>query len=384
MANIILPQVSILNEINDSTNLMVEQNGEINRYPISDLDIGGGDVTINLDSNTGVGTAANINATTLGGYAANDYVRHDDNKFLFLKPKAGFIYPLAADTIPEGFLLCNGAEYSRTEYPELFTAIGTIYGVGDGSTTFNVPNLATRVPVGKGSGYALGDTGGEEKHTLTISEMPSHQHNLGMQIYNNTAGSANVSGNSSAASISALTGSTGGSNAHNNMQPYTVVNYIIATGKNTGVSVQDIITGAQALPLGIEYGGTGATDAATALEKLGGTSIELLWENASPSSAMSAQTITMDCSNFAFFIVGAAVYNGIPDSPRWFIVRKNYTTQLNCGYAYIYRARNVKITDTHIEIFDGLIGNYNSGTGESTDNTSGIITSIYGIKGVFA
>ena len=93
-------------------------------------------------------------------------------------PKAGFIYPLASSVVPEGFLLCDGAAYSRTEYPELFAAIGTIYGEGDGSTTFNVPNLSTRVPVGAGDGYGLGDVGGEAEHTLTVTEMPSHSHNI--------------------------------------------------------------------------------------------------------------------------------------------------------------------------------------------------------------
>lgn len=77
MANIILPQVSILDEINDSTKLMVEQDGQINRYPIADLELGGGDVTIDLSSDN-IGEATGVNADTLGGYAANQYAKLTD------------------------------------------------------------------------------------------------------------------------------------------------------------------------------------------------------------------------------------------------------------------------------------------------------------------
>ena len=176
----------------------------------------------------------------------------------------------------------------RAKYPELFAAIGTIYGSGDGSTTFNVPNLQTRVPVGKGDGYELGDVGGEAEHTLTVDEMPKHEHIVnqpysssearpfgvttksdftkdytvidGTTKYLNTTISITASGSNTNAVYPVITGRTGSNTAHNNMQPYTVVNYIIATGKDTGVSVADIITGVQALPLGIEYGGTGTTN----------------------------------------------------------------------------------------------------------------------------
>ena len=181
-------------------------------------------------------------------------------------PKAGFIYPLASDIVPEGFLLCDGAEYLRVEYPELFAAIGTMYGSGDGSTTFNVPNLQTRVPVGKGENYELGDIGGEETHTLTIDEMPSHNHNVDARVSKGITGNPDyVIPKSNDWWIEPLqhignTDSIGGSQPHNNMPPYTIVNYIIATGKDTGVSVADIITGVQALPLDVEYGGTGATN----------------------------------------------------------------------------------------------------------------------------
>ena len=148
------------------------------------------------------------------------------------KAKAGFIYPFAGGTVPKGFLLCNGSSYSRTAYPELFAAIGTTWGAGNGSTTFNVPNLAKRVPVGVGSGYALGATGGEEKHTLTTSEMPAHTHTINIYAGSGSKGGGIVNYSGSAGASQYGTDSLAGGNAaHNNMQPYTVVNYIIATGK---------------------------------------------------------------------------------------------------------------------------------------------------------
>ena len=189
----------------------------------------------------------------------NESVESDTNiNLVNNKPKAGFIYPLASDVVPEGFLLCDGAEYLRAEYTELFAAIGTMYGSGDGSTTFNVPNLSTRVPVGKGDGYELGDIGGEDSHTLTTDEMPNHNHKY--YYPGHDTGTDWYGQNGSAKGTQASTTSVGGSQPHNNMQPYTVVNYIIATGKNAGVNVTDIITGVQALPLDVEYGGTGATN----------------------------------------------------------------------------------------------------------------------------
>jgi microcystin-dependent protein len=188
------------------------------------------------------------------------------------KSAAGLIYPLATDTIPSGFLLCDGAAYSRTEYSELFEAIGTTYGSGNGTTTFNVPNLSTRVPVGAGVGYPLGKTDGEAEHTLTADEMPSHAHTKGnMEItgeWNLTSDENNAgldAGSSATGAIIAKSGKgyiskvaegsdgsqfitsgfsfnasngwtgetsyEGGDQPHNNMQPYVVVNYIISTGK---------------------------------------------------------------------------------------------------------------------------------------------------------
>jgi microcystin-dependent protein len=149
---------------------------------------------------------------------------------------AGIIEMFGGSSAPTGYLLCDGSAVSRTTYSALFTAIGTTYGAGDGSTTFNLPNLKGKVPVGYNSSDTsfdtLGETGGEKTHTLTIAEMPSHGHRLYYQ-YMNTGEGATRYGIAYSAIADSNTdgwlGTTGGSGAHNNLQPYIVLNYIIKT-----------------------------------------------------------------------------------------------------------------------------------------------------------
>ena len=91
----------------------------------------------------------------------------------------GGVIPYAGGSTPNGFLLCDGSAVSRTTYSELFATIGLTYGSGDGSTTFNVPDLRSRLPLGAGQGFGLSNrvlanSGGQE----SISQVPPHTHNI--------------------------------------------------------------------------------------------------------------------------------------------------------------------------------------------------------------
>lgn len=155
----------------------------------------------------------------------------------------GTVTAFAGNTAPNGWLLCDGQSYSISTYRDLYNAIGTTYG-GYGQS-FQVPDLRGRFPVGKDTGTfaTLGGKGGEEKHTLTISEMPSHQHSgndrawhdkqkrNGQQWFtglNHDGGSwmANVA-NDALTSQDTATGTTGGNQPHNNLPPYISLNFII-------------------------------------------------------------------------------------------------------------------------------------------------------------
>ena len=146
----------------------------------------------------------------------------------------GSVTAFAGSTAPTNFLLCDGSAVSRTTYAELFALISTTYGVGDGTTTFNVPNLKGRMPVGRDSGQtefdALAETGGAKTHTLTTAQIPSHTHDI--SVYN--AGPFNNSfigsgGHGGTFNYTVASGPTGGGAAHNILQPYLVLNYIIKT-----------------------------------------------------------------------------------------------------------------------------------------------------------
>ena len=140
---------------------------------------------------------------------------------------------------PKGWAFCNGQLMTINQNQALFSLMGTTYG-GDGRVNFGLPNLQGRAPMHMGNSHVLGEQGGEQGHTLSISEIPTHTHNVNASSTatsgvatprNNFFGGANNVYNTAASLTSLLPGTVtnvGGSQAHLNMQPFLVLNFCIA------------------------------------------------------------------------------------------------------------------------------------------------------------
>ena len=153
-----------------------------------------------------------------------------------LTPYAG-----SSSSMPPGWLSCDGSAVSRTAYAALFAAIGTTYGNGNGSTTFNLPNLVNRVPVGSGGDYGRGSTGGASTVTLSIAQMPSHNHGgAGDHTHSGALGGGRATVQSGTGITVSNAGavesgeagwhthsSQGSGAAHENMPPYVAMPWII-------------------------------------------------------------------------------------------------------------------------------------------------------------
>jgi microcystin-dependent protein len=157
------------------------------------------------------------------------------------QPFVGEIRPVPYNFAPQGWQLCQGQLLAISQNQTLFALFGTTYG-GDGQQTFALPDLRGRVPVGQGTGYIMGQRGGAEQVSLTISQLPAHNHaafctdNAGV----NTAPSGAIwatDGSGATAEYDvgpnstmhpAAIGTTGNGQPHGNLQPYLTINFVVA------------------------------------------------------------------------------------------------------------------------------------------------------------
>ena len=157
------------------------------------------------------------------------------NTALSLMP-TGVIMPYAGNEAPEGWILCHGQEINRIEYANLFILISEIYGPGNGSTTFNLPDLRGRMILGidnmggvsadrviNEQADLLGGSSGEEMHQLSVEELASHNHPISTHSAEGQEGGIQFSSSGNPGE----TEFSGGDQPHNNMPPYIALNYII-------------------------------------------------------------------------------------------------------------------------------------------------------------
>lgn len=155
------------------------------------------------------------------------------------EPFVGEVRMVSFNFAPRGWAFCDGQLLPINQNQALFSLLGTVYG-GDGRTTFALPDLRGRTPIHVDANHPLGESSGEETHTLTLAEIPQHTH--AVRAAAATAGTPSPSGAMLATASSAIygpaknllrlspdtVGSAGGGRAHENMQPYLVVNFAIA------------------------------------------------------------------------------------------------------------------------------------------------------------
>lgn len=204
-----------------------------NQLPIATTtDLG----VIKVGANLTIGEDGTLNAIGGSGSTVSDTL------------PIGSVVKWFSTTIPTNWLACNGQAISRTEYAELFAVIGTKYGSGDGNTTFNLPNIKGKTTVGLDIDdtdfNTLGKTGGEKTHTLTENEIPPMDVHMTQHTWFDrggleAGGAVNrkvVAGGGTGGSPEFVIGTVnGGGQAHNNLQPYIVSNYIIKAKQTQAV-----------------------------------------------------------------------------------------------------------------------------------------------------
>ena len=186
---------------------------------------------------------------------------------------AGSIQMWATATAPSGYVLCNGVAISRTLYSTLFSVIGTTFGVGDGSTTFNVPNYQGVMPIGSNGTYALASTGGAASTTLGTTNLPSHTHTFSGTV-SSTGSGITSSGNAAISDpghnhASGWSAGGGGSSAYIRAQNTSPeVNVVFTSTAVTGITDSGHTHGFSVNSSGTASGTTDGTGSGTAFTNL--------------------------------------------------------------------------------------------------------------------
>jgi microcystin-dependent protein len=161
-----------------------------------------------------------------------------------MAPYVGEIRMFAGNFAPNGWMFCEGQTLPISENEVLFQLIGTTYG-GDGEETFNLPNLASRMPIHMGTGpdgttYQIGEMAGTEQETLTVQQIPAHNHPFTAAnavatattpngaVFGTAQGDVYTTSFTAAAMSANAIGPSGGSQPHENTQPFLCINFIIS------------------------------------------------------------------------------------------------------------------------------------------------------------
>ncbi len=162
--NLLYSDFSNISNISNLTTSRLLVSGNINSTNFSTANL-------ILTGNLVINNSSNINGNILSSSGISNII------------PIGSIFPyVSTTTLPYGYLLCNGEAISRSTYPHLFSVMGTTYGLGDGTTTFNLPDLRAKIPFGASATYPFGTTGGNANQTLNTSTMATHTHTSTLNI----------------------------------------------------------------------------------------------------------------------------------------------------------------------------------------------------------
>jgi microcystin-dependent protein len=230
---------TLVGAVTINNNLNVTGAATVSSLNVSGTSTFAGAVKINNSLNV-TSTTTIYGTTTVANslYAQTIYQNNVPLDSLYGSAIIGSMIMYAGTTAPSGYLNCDGSAVSRNTYSSLFAVISTLYGSGDGSTTFNVPNLQGKFPIGASTTYTIATSGGNSTKTLSTSEMPAHNHSY---TYYSPTGYDQATvisdrgtfyywyteNNAGPNTITSNTGNAGSGTAFSLLNPYLAINYYI-------------------------------------------------------------------------------------------------------------------------------------------------------------